>query len=125
VLPKLLTANLAAVDPHGSFTTSLAYWATSRGKSCGRQIAAQRVAGGPFDRLNPTDYSRDMGTSGTIGDRSGWSQNDQAADALGQSGALEAGDRAEIRAERDSRGQNRVMRVRPVSLGERDRRELG
>jgi hypothetical protein len=28
VLPKLLTTNLAAVDPHGSFTTSLAKWGT-------------------------------------------------------------------------------------------------
>ncbi len=87
--------------------------------------ASPAVGKWPFDRLNPTDYSRDMGTSGTIGDRSGWSQNDQAADTLGQSGALEAADRAEIRAERHSRGQNRVMRVRPVSLGELDRRELG
>ena len=102
-----------------------AYWATSRGKSCGGQIIAQKVAGSPFDRLNPTDYSRDVGTSETIGDRAGWSQNDEAADALGQSGALEAGDRAEIRAERHSRGQNRMMRVRPISLGERDPRKLG
>jgi hypothetical protein len=28
VLPKLLTTNLSAVDPHGSVTTSLMFWGT-------------------------------------------------------------------------------------------------
>jgi hypothetical protein len=68
VLPKLLTTNLEQVDPHGSFTTSLAYWGTLR--ALRNRLSAMEAEGwyhDPYGRHEarwlsegtPTDLVRD------------------------------------------------------------------